>query len=53
MIGPGTGVRVNLACGATDVDAHIPDTTLIDWGGRAMRTLHLLIERIETDIMGE
>jgi len=31
--------------------ADIPDTTLVDWCGRAMKTLHPLIERIETDIM--
>lgn len=29
----------------------IPDTTMVDWCGRAMKTLAPLIERIETDIM--
>ena len=32
--------------------ADIPDTTLVDWCGAAMRTLAPLIERIEADIMG-
>ncbi|MCJ8336064.1 MAG: IS66 family transposase [Epibacterium sp.] len=31
--------------------ADIPDTTLVDWCGAAMRTLLPLIERIEADIM--
>ena len=31
--------------------ADIPDTTLVDWCGQAMQTLHPLIERIEVDIM--
>lgn len=31
--------------------ADIPDTTLVDWCGAAMRTLTPLIERIEADIM--
>jgi transposase len=31
--------------------ADIPDTTLVDWCGAAMRTLAPLIERIEADIM--
>lgn len=31
--------------------ADIPDTTLVDWCGAAMRTLAPLIERIEVDIM--
>ena len=31
--------------------ADIPDTTLVDWCGAAMRTLAPVIERIETDIM--
>ena len=29
----------------------IPDTTLVDWCGGAMKTLAPLIEKIETDIM--
>ena len=32
--------------------ADIPDSTLADWCGRAMRVLQPLIERIETAIMG-
>ncbi|AWC21272.1 Transposase [Aminobacter sp. MSH1] len=32
--------------------ADIPDSTLVDWCGRAMRMLQPLIERIETVIMG-
>lgn len=32
--------------------ADIPDTTLVDWCGRAMLVLKPLIERIETTIMG-
>ena len=32
--------------------ADIPDTTLVDWCGRAMQVLQPLIERIETAIMG-
>lgn len=32
--------------------ADIPDSTLVDWCGRAMQVLHPLIERIETAIMG-
>lgn len=32
--------------------ADIPDTTLVDWCGRAMKTLQPLTERIETAIMG-
>lgn len=32
--------------------ADIPDSTLVDWCGRAMRVLQPLIERIETAIMG-
>jgi len=31
--------------------ADIPDTTLVDWCGAAMRTLAPLVERIEADIM--
>lgn len=31
--------------------ADIPDTTLVDWCGAAMRTLVPLIERIEADVM--
>lgn len=31
--------------------ADIPDTTLVDWCGGAMKTLAPLIEKIETDIM--
>ncbi len=31
--------------------ADIPDTTLVDWCGRAMRTLRPLVERIEADVM--
>ena len=31
--------------------ADIPDTTLVDWCGRAMKTLHPVIERIEADVM--
>jgi len=31
--------------------ADIPDTTLVDWCGGAMRTLAPLIERIEADVM--
>lgn len=31
--------------------ADIPDTTLVDWCGAAMRTLAPLIERIEADVM--
>jgi len=31
--------------------ADIPDTTLVDWCGAAMRTLTPLIERIEADVM--
>ena len=31
--------------------ADIPDTTLVDWCGRAMKTLQPLIERIEAEIM--
>ena len=32
--------------------ADIPETTLVGWCGRAMKTLSPLIERIETDILG-
>jgi transposase len=32
--------------------ADIPDTTLVDWCGRAMKTLQPLIDLIEADIMG-
>ena len=32
--------------------ADIPDSTMVDWCGRAMRVLQPLIERIETAIMG-
>ncbi|CAN7659137.1 IS66 family transposase [Ensifer adhaerens] len=32
--------------------ADIPDSTLVDWCGRAMQVLQPLIERIETAIMG-
>jgi transposase len=32
--------------------ADIPDSTLVNWCGRAMRVLQPLIERIETSIMG-
>lgn len=32
--------------------ADIPDSTLVDWCGRAMKVLQPLIERIETAIMG-
>jgi transposase len=32
--------------------ADIPDTTLVDWCGRAMLALQPLTERIETHIMG-
>ena len=32
--------------------ADIPDSTLVDWCGRAMRVLQPLVERIETAIMG-
>ena len=32
--------------------ADIPETTLVGWCGRAMKTLSPLIERIEADIMG-
>jgi transposase len=31
--------------------ADIPDSTLVDWCGRAMRVLQPLIERIEADVM--
>nr|WP_263399454.1 IS66 family transposase [Roseicitreum antarcticum] len=31
--------------------ADIPDSTLVDWCGRAMKVLQPLIERIEADIM--
>lgn len=31
--------------------ADIPDSTLVDWCGRAMKVLQPLIERIETDVM--
>ncbi len=31
--------------------ADIPDSTLVDWCGRAMKTLQPLIERIEAEIM--
>lgn len=31
--------------------ADIPDSTLVDWCGRAMKVLAPLIERIETDVM--
>lgn len=31
--------------------ADIPDTTLVDWCGRAMKTLHPVIERIEKEVM--
>ncbi|WP_198586224.1 IS66 family transposase [Roseovarius salinarum] len=31
--------------------ADIPDTTMVDWCGGAMKTLTPLIERIETDVM--
>ena len=31
--------------------ADVPDTTLVDWCGAAMRTLAPLIERIEADVM--
>ena len=36
----------------TRMGADIPDSTLADWCGRAMRVLQPLIERIETVIMG-
>lgn len=32
--------------------ADIPDSTLVDWCGRAMKVLQPLIERIEAEIMG-
>lgn len=32
--------------------ADIPDSTLVDWCGRAMRVLQPLIERIEAEVMG-
>jgi transposase len=32
--------------------AAIPDSTLVDWCGRAMKVLAPLIERIEADVMG-
>ncbi len=32
--------------------ADIPDTTLVDWCGRAMKVLKPLIERIEVEVMG-
>ena len=32
--------------------ADIPDSTLVDWCGRAMKVLAPLIERIEADVMG-
>ena len=32
--------------------AEIPDSTLVDWCGRAMKVLAPLIERIEADVMG-
>nr|WP_319484750.1 IS66 family transposase [uncultured Cohaesibacter sp.] len=32
--------------------AYIPDTTLVDWCGRAMKVLKPLIERIEVEVMG-
>ena len=32
--------------------ADIPESTLVGWCGRAMKTLSPLIERIEADIMG-
>lgn len=31
--------------------ADIPDTTLVDWCGRAVKTLLPVIERIEADVM--
>ena len=31
--------------------ADIPDTTMVDWCGGAMKTLSLLIEKIEADVM--
>ena len=31
--------------------ADIPDSTLVDWCGRAMKVLAPLIERIEADVM--
>ncbi len=31
--------------------ADIPDSTLVDWCGRAMKVLQPLIERIEADVM--
>ncbi len=31
--------------------ADIPDTALVDWCGRAMKTLLPVIERIEADVM--
>jgi transposase len=31
--------------------ADVPDTTLVDWCGRAMKTLYPVIERIEVDVM--
>ena len=33
--------------------ADIPESTLVGWCGRAMKTLSALIERIEADIMGK
>jgi transposase len=35
----------------TRMGADIPDSTLVDWCGRAMRTLQPLIERIEASVM--
>ncbi|MBT0778473.1 IS66 family transposase [Paracoccus sp. pheM1] len=35
----------------TRMGADIPDSTLVDWCGRAMRVLAPLIERIEVDVM--
>jgi transposase len=34
----------------TRLGADVPDTTLVDWCGRAMKVLHPLIERIEKNI---
>ena len=31
--------------------ADIPDTTLVDWTGRAMKVLHPVIERLEAEVM--
>ena len=32
--------------------ADIPESTLVGWCGRAMKTLQPLVERIEADVMG-